>query len=636
MFHAIWTTITSAVWRAVSIPTTRNEALRFAALSKSVWRDFLSARRALFVFEVLFKLLEAWLFVPAVAIVLALVLAGAGHVAVSNWDILDFLLSPLGLLYAVLFGTVAAALLLLEQAGIMVLAALGCSPERPPVKEMLRAVFRKSWRVGQLGGVVVLLLTLTFVPFVLLVLLTHSLLLSQHDIYFYLTDRPPTFWLAAGIGVVIFATALAVGMFLYVRWSLALPILLFENQPARGALRASRERVRGAGWRIGAILIGWHLLMLLLGAGLLAGFRFAAAAVLESVAESRIVLALLLVAHGGLLASVSFTAVIGQGLITRRLYLLRSEQVGLTRPDGLETSGSGTPIPPWSWRLACLTMPLFLLAPLAVWFGLPRYVEAGPLVKVTAHRGHSRAAPENTLSAIRKAIESGADYAEIDAQMTADGMIVLLHDRDLKRVAGDSRRLGDLTFDEVRKLEVGSWFAPAFAGERIPTLAEAIELARGRIKLNIELKFFGPDHDTRLAPAVADLLRDKDFDSDCIITSFDYDALAEVKEHNPRQRTGLIVAQVLGDVNRLGIDALSVRLESLSDEMLRDAHRQGREVLVWTVNDPREMTRLMMRGVDNIITSDPDLLIRVRDEWNNMTGTERLLLSSRLLLGLNP
>src|SRR5262249_46994045 len=137
VFPTIWTTITSIAWRAVSISETRNEPLGFVALSKSVWRDFLSARRALFVFEVLFKFLEACLFIPAVAIVLALVLAGAGHVAVSNWDILDFLLSPLGLLYAALFGTVAAALLLMEQAGIMVIAALGCSPERPPVKVML-------------------------------------------------------------------------------------------------------------------------------------------------------------------------------------------------------------------------------------------------------------------------------------------------------------------------------------------------------------------------------------------------------------------------------------------------------------------------------------------------------------------
>jgi glycerophosphoryl diester phosphodiesterase len=279
-------------------------------------------------------------------------------------------------------------------------------------------------------------------------------------------------------------------------------------------------------------------------------------------------------------------------------------------------------------------MALFLVAPLVVLASLPRYVEAGPPVLVTAHRGHSRAAPENTLAAIRKAIESGADFAEVDAQLTADGVVVLLHDRDLKRVAGDSRRLADLTFDEVRKLDVGSWFDRAFAGERVPALAEAIELARGRIKLNIELKLFGPDPE--LARAVARLVRGTDFESECLVTSFDYDSLTEVKRHNPRLRTGLIVAHVLGDVNRLEVDALSVWVESLSDEMLSGAHRAGREVHVWTVNDPREMTRQMKRGVDNIITSDPDLALRVRNEWANLTGTERLLLSSRLLLGLDP
>src|SRR5262249_37918625 len=97
------------------------EPLTVAALARFVWHDFLCARRALFIFEVLFKLLEAWLLVPAVALALAAVLSRAGHIAVSNLDILDFLLTPFGLLYAGLFSTVAVALLLLEQAGIMAL-----------------------------------------------------------------------------------------------------------------------------------------------------------------------------------------------------------------------------------------------------------------------------------------------------------------------------------------------------------------------------------------------------------------------------------------------------------------------------------------------------------------------------------
>src|SRR5262249_28320691 len=158
---------------------------------------------------------------------------------------------------------------------------------------------------------------------------------------------------------------------------------------------------------------------------------------------------------------------------------------------------------------------------------LTRYLTDRPPVRVTAHRGDARAAPENTLSAMRKAIESGADYAEMDVQLTADGEAVLLHDRDLMRVAGVPRRLDEVSFAEVRQLDVGSWFDPAFSGERVPTLAEVIDLCRGRIRLNIELKVFGPDR--RLAQKVADVVREQHLESDCLVTSLDYEALVEAR-----------------------------------------------------------------------------------------------------------
>src|SRR5262249_24099364 len=151
-----------------------------------------------------------------------------------------------------------------------------------------------------------------------------------------------------------------------------------------------------------------------------------------------------------------------------------------------------------------------------------------------------------------------------------------------------------------------SWFDASFAGERVPTLAEVIQLARGRIKLNIELKFFGPDR--RLAREVARLVQEQDFESECLVTSFNYDALQEVKRNNPRLRTGLIVAKALGDVSRPEVEALSARAGALTNNMLHAAHRLGKEVHVWTVNDAGQMARLIKRGVDNILTSDPDLL----------------------------
>ena len=222
----------------------------------------------------------------------------------------------------------------------------------------------------------------------------------------------------------------------------------------------------------------------------------------------------------------------------------------------------------------------------------------------------------------------------MDVQLTADGKVVLLHDRDLKRVAGVSRRLDELSYDEVRQLDVGSWFDPAFSGEYVPTLAEVIALCHGKIRLNIELKFFGPDR--RLVREVVDIVREHNFESDCLVTSLDYDALLEVRQRDPRLRTGIIVAHALGDINRLEVDVLSVRADFLSDQMLRSAHGDGKKVHVWTVNEARQMFGLMKRGVDNIITSDPDLAVQVRNDWASLSGPERLVLASRLLLGLDP
>ncbi|MFO0852378.1 MAG: glycerophosphodiester phosphodiesterase family protein [Gemmataceae bacterium] len=600
----------------------------------AAWRDFRRAWVSLVAYEAGFKLLETWLIAPVIAVGLSGVLSRAGHDAVSNRDLLAFLLTPTGGLYAALVGTAAVVLLLVEQAGVMALADRAGVGGRPTVRRAVLAGPAALLRVTHLGAVQVAVLALTLTPFVLSAAAVYGLLLSAHDINYYLADRPPAFWLAVGVGAVLGLAAVVAGTALYVRWAFALPVLLFERQPAGAAIRASRERVRGAGWRVGTVLVGWQLVSLLLGATVQAGVRSVAAVVLEQTGDRPAVVLALLAVQGGLLAAVAFVAVVGLALLTRRLYLARSEQLAAGRPGGAGLEPPPAAAPAWAKGLAGLLVAAGLLVPLAAWVDLPRRLAARPPVRVTAHRGHSKAAPENTLSAVRKAIESGADYAEIDVQLTADGAAVLLHDRDLKRVAGDPRRIDDVTLADARALDVGGWFGPAFAGERVPTLAEVIDLARGRIKLNIELKFYGPD--LRLAREVARVVAAKGFAADCLVTSFRHDALVEVRRASPGVRTGLIVAAAVGDVTRLEGDALSVRADWLTDDLLRQAHRRGMEVHVWTVDDERQMVRLMKRGVDNVITGQPDLAVRVRDEWAGRTGAERLALAARVLLGLAP
>jgi glycerophosphoryl diester phosphodiesterase len=600
---------------------------------RAAWHDYRRAWPGIFFFEIVFKSLQTWLLVPAVAFLLTTVMARSGRTVVSNWDIFDFLATPSGWAYAAVVATAAVAALLFELAGVMALATAAAAGARLSAGRFLQAATWVPLRIAHLGAIKTVLLALTLAPFALLAGLAFGLLLSGHDLYYYLKVRPPIFWLAAGIGSLLLLGAAVVGIVLYVRWSLALPILLFEARSPSAALRDSWQRVRGAGWRISFILIGWHVAVVLSATAALAVFRMGAALILNRAGDSPIVIVFaLLVAQGMLIAAWSFVAVVGHALLTRQIYLARSNSLGRVPTeivDPVRDTG-----PAWARRVAFVALILVLLGPLSLWTRLQYYTVDRPPVGVTAHRGHARSAPENTLSAIRKAIESGADYAEIDVQPTADGVVVLLHDRDLKRVAGDSRRLADLTFDEVRTFDVGEWFSPQFAGERVPTLAEVIAEARGRIRLNIEMKFFGPDR--RLVPAVAQLLQDEQFESECLVTAFDYGALQEIKRLAPNVRIGFIVAHTLGDISQLQVDVINVRADHLTDELIRDARRRGLEVHAWTVNDPRQMIRLMQRGVDNILTSDPDLLIRLRNEWAATTRAERLILSSRLLLGLDP
>lgn len=615
-----------------------NQPLTLSALLRPLWHDFRRAWDVLVVFELLLQLIKAWLLVPAIAAVLSAVLSRAGHVAVSNDQILDVLLSPVGLISAALFVVVSAAFFLVEQAGIMALVAAREEHARWPMQVLLGESLTRGWRVGQMGSIKVGWLALSSAPFVLLAALTYGVLLTQHDIYFYLKDRPPVFWFAAVIGAALCLAALSVGLALFIRWSLALPILLFEDQSPAAALRTSRERVHGARWQIGGLLLGWLLGMLLLGTALATAFRFISAAVLERVSDDRSLIAvvLLVIAQGAFLAAWSFVTNVGQVLLTRRLYLLRSQQLGVVQPAPTAVAPETGAIAAVGFRpLAYVCGAIILLSPLAMWWNLSQQLSRNrPTIGVTAHRGHARRAPENTLIAIQKAIDSGADYVEVDVHQTADGVVALLHDRDLKRVAGVSRRLDELTYDEVQAFDVGSWFDPAFAAERVPTLQQAINLCRGRIKMNIELKVFDSNHE--LARRVARVIQEQDFESECLVTSLNYQALLEVKQQNPRQRTGIIIAQALGDVSRLRVEILSVRANHLSDDMLHAAHRNQMEVHAWTVNDANQMTRLIKRGVDNIITSDPDLAIRVRDKWVNLSDAERLIVASRLLLGLAP
>ena len=226
---------------------------------------------------------------------------------------------------------------------------------------------------------------------------------------------------------------------------------------------------------------------------------------------------------------------------------------------------------------------------------------------VMAHRGASAVAPENTLAAYAKAVEMGADYAELDVRQTKDGAIVLMHDKTVHRTTGVKGFVWDLTLEDLKQLEAGSWFGEEFRGEPIPTLEEVIRLVKGRMKLNIEVKI--SENEPGIAQRVVDIIHAANFSRDCMITSFDMETVKRVKYIAPDLKTGLIFdEEYTPDVFRGNWEILSSNYELVDAEFMRLARNSGKKTYVWTVNEKEEMCRLIGLGVDGIITDKPDLL----------------------------
>jgi glycerophosphoryl diester phosphodiesterase len=232
---------------------------------------------------------------------------------------------------------------------------------------------------------------------------------------------------------------------------------------------------------------------------------------------------------------------------------------------------------------------------------------------VTAHRGASYVAPENTMAAMVAAVEAGSDYAELDVGLTGDGEVVLMHDRTIDRTTDGTGDLGDLTLEELKGLEAGSWFGEEFAGEPIPTLREVIRFAKGKMKLNVEIK--NSADEPAIAGAVVEIIRSEGFVDECMVTSFSRMTIEEVKRIAPEIRTGFIFGEEYpDDVFEGDWEVLSSNHEVVDSAFVALAKESGKSLYVWTVDDRELMARLMELGVDGIITNRPALLFEVMAE----------------------
>jgi len=591
--------------------------------------------RPILLIHLVFTLLGAALLTPLFGILLQGALSLSGSAAVVDQDIARLLLSPLGMIGAVLMVSLLLAIAGLELGALLIVAQ--ASRQERPVAAMTatRFALTHAWPLLRLTLGLILRVLAYLLPYLVVVMLVAWSQLTEHDINYYLAERPPQFLLVVAVAIVLGIPLVWLLGRRLLGWSLVLPLVMFRNMATRQAFKTSEELVNGNRRVCLVALLHWVLLAIILTVIPLVVIDLGMQLVLGSGSSNLAMLALQLGLLGAAWASLNFFAaafnLAGFTFVIAELYQRLSEDPSDRQVVDALSSGESPSVNRSPVRLAAVALVVALVAAGAL-FVMLRGVELDDQVIVVAHRGAAGSAPENTLASIRQAIDDGADWVEIDVQETRDGQVIVVHDSDFMKLAGDPIKVWEGDLERIQQIDIGSWFGPRFSDQRVPTLERVLqEIDRGNSKLVIELKYYG--HDQQLEQRVIDLVEAADMSRSVVVMSLKLEGVQKLKQLRPNWTGGLLAATKIGDLTQLDADFLAVNQNMANAAFIRKAHKADKRVFVWTVNDPLSLSHWVSMGVDGIITDEPALAKDILAQRAELSSAERLLLSAALFFG---
>lgn len=551
--------------------------------------------------------------IPVIGLFLELFLFQTEDQVLTDTDIVVFFLHPIGLLAFAVIGTLWMGMAL-ARVGLLMTIGLGATEDRRvSYLDGLRYIGARAGGLGRLGGRTFGRLVLTCAPFLAGLGAVYVLLLTDHDINYYLTTRPPEFLTAVGLALLLMAALLVLLLRAGAEWTLALPVLLFEGLGASEALRRSQRMTAPHRWKITFFVAGWVMVALLFSVFSLFLIGLLGRALLPDLRGNWfLVLA-------GLATTLAAGAMIGLAIQVFSASLLPLVVVRWYRDLG----ASGRTVPwisergvlgpraklqlPGKWVLVGSATAAVLM--ITAGYAGARALASGDSVEIIAHRGSSRSAPENTMAAFERAHAELASWIELDVQENLEGEVIVVHDSDFMKLAGVRLKVWDATNEDLLDLDVGSWFGPEHADERLPRLRDVLVWARGRIGVVIELKYYG--HDQDLESRVVDLVEQTGMESEVMLMSLDRKGLIRVAELRPDWTRGLLNTASIGDLTRVNVHFLALNAAAATRRQIRKAHERGMKVYVWTINDPVQMAVMLSRGADGLITDEPAVARKV-------------------------
>lgn len=581
------------------------------------YKNFTFNIKPLIYFELTYRLISTFLFIPINMFIINRFMGQIGVNNITNKDFLKFGLTIKGIIYITMLVIVSFIAIFIEMGVLTYISSKSYKKEKATLME---AILNSIKIVPQtLGFSMIFIVLVAGVIGPLTGIGLYSSLIKKLSIPSFITIE---LFKTTG-GTIFYIAFMILIVILFLRWVLSIPAVIIEDNKLKTAIKNSIKIYKGSKFKIFGYVVAWIIITSLATGILLFLYIMLGEYIIELLGSESIISGIFMVCY----ILIFYIAYIIASLISIPLFISFTVELyyKYRNYEVLERKFNSIDIYKNNKFIILIhskknitkrvIVGIFIVTVTLIGVNTIFFRVVGKETLVTAHRGSTMKAPENSISSIKQAIFEEADYAEIDVMTTKDNIVVLFHDLTLKRINKSNLAIKDMTFEETQKVDNGSYFSEKFAGEKIPTLEEVLKLAKGKIKLNIELKPM--QENEKLAEEVVNLVKKYDMENEVVITSLNYDILQETKNLTNKIPVGYILMAGVGDLTKLNVDFLSVEKSVLKSKLVYAMHALNKEVHVWTINDIDEIEEVISLGADNIITDDVELVEEIKESIKN-------------------
>lgn len=558
-------------------------------------------------FEAIYKLASTIIFIPIFLSIFNIIVKITGHSYLTLENVFSFLLNPLTLIMIFLLLLLMAFYTLIDISTIIIILNSSYAKQKISIKEAFLTACKKSLKVFKKQNILISFIPLFLIPFLNLGI--SSSLISTISIPEFILDYINNNRFLS----LLYTLVIVILGFILLKWLYTMHYFILEDEDFKNAHQKSSNLSRHNTIKdlisiiFTQILIAlFYFLFVFLGIILII-FLYKTFSKVNLFSNIFITAIWLLIAFSFLIMTLLSTP-ISYACISALFY--RHKEKNKEELPKLKINHQEITKQTKKFNIFRITIIILILTSGTIFTYLVTTkkfnlnFEYERLIEVTAHRGASVNYPENTMASFIAAKNLNADWIELDVQQTKDGNIIVIHDSNLKRTTGVNKNTWEVTYDEIKDLDAGSFLNSKFKDEHIPLLKDVIAFAqKNNIKLNIELKPTG--HETDFESSVVDLIKDQDFTKNCVITSQVYESLEKVKKVSKDIKTVYVMSLAYGEITDLEYaDAFSIEASSATKTLVNNVHKENKELYVWTVNTKESINKTIKLNVDNIITDN--------------------------------